>query len=72
MVDHLLFSPLTLGALQLSHRVIMAPLTRVRATDDLVPPLPNAAEYYSQRATKGGLIITEATPISETSSVSCP
>jgi len=41
----------------------MAPLTRERADDNLVPHV-NAIEYYAQRATPGGLIITEATPIS--------
>ncbi|MBK0668176.1 hypothetical protein GZZ95_27550, partial [Klebsiella pneumoniae] len=56
-----LFEPLRLGGLRLAHRVVMAPLTRMRAT---VPGnAPNAlnAEYYGQRASEGGLIITEAT-----------
>ncbi len=56
-------SPLTLGALELKNRVIMAPLTRSRATDDRVPT-PMMAEYYAQRAS-AGLIISEATVISE-------
>lgn len=59
-----LFSPLQVGDLRLRHRVVMAPLTRLRST----PPgdVPNAlnAEYYSQRASKGGLLISEATQIS--------
>lgn len=58
----ILFEPITLGDLTLSNRIIMAPLTRCRATSSRIP---NAlmAEYYSQRTT-AGLIITEATSIS--------
>ncbi|MEM1113029.1 MAG: alkene reductase [Pseudomonadota bacterium] len=52
-----LFDPLTLGELSLSNRVIMAPMTRSRATADAVPT-PVMAEYYRQRAS-AGLIITE-------------
>jgi len=50
--------------LRLSHRVVMAPLTRCRALGGI----PNQAlvDYYSQRATNGGLIISEATFISPT------
>lgn len=57
-----LFSPLNLGAYTLSHRVVMAPLTRMRAADGNVPN-PLAPEYYGQRASKGGLIIAEATQV---------
>ncbi|RAK60282.1 alkene reductase [Phenylobacterium hankyongense] len=57
-----LFEPATAGALQLTNRIVMAPLTRNRAGPDLVPS-DLAAEYYSQRAT-AGLIIAEATQIS--------
>ncbi len=58
-----LHSPLTLGELKLKNRVIMAPLTRSRATIDRVPTAM-MAEYYAQRAS-AGLIISEATVISE-------
>jgi N-ethylmaleimide reductase len=54
-----LFSPLTLGALTLPNRIMMAPLTRCRADADHVPG-PLMAEHYSQRAS-AGLIIAEAT-----------
>lgn len=56
-----IFDPITLGELQLSNRIIMAPLTRCRADKGRVP---NAmmAEYYVQRAS-AGLIISEATSI---------
>jgi len=60
---HNLFSPLKLGALSLKNRVIMAPLTRCRATlDHYATPL--MAEHYAQRAS-AGLLIAEATMISE-------
>ncbi|NCV95074.1 MAG: alkene reductase, partial [Burkholderiaceae bacterium] len=57
-----LFTPVTLGLLSLENRILMAPLTRMRASDDGVPG-PLAAEYYAQR-TSAGLIISEATQIS--------
>ena len=59
-----LFTPVRLGALPLAHRVVMAPLTRMRST--LPGNVPNAvmATYYGQRASRGGLIITEATDVS--------
>lgn len=56
-------SPLILGDLHLKNRVVMAPLTRCRATADRVPTAM-MAEYYAQRAS-AGLIISEATVISE-------
>ncbi|MCB5163126.1 alkene reductase [Marinomonas algarum] len=57
-----LFSPVTLGDVELANRFVMAPLTRTRAPGHL----PNAlmAEYYGQRASTG-LIITECTMVSE-------
>ncbi|WP_250481726.1 alkene reductase [Caballeronia sp. NCTM5] len=58
-----LFSPLKVGPFNLEHRVVMPPLTRMRASADGVPS-PFAAVYYGQRATEGGLIIGEATQIS--------
>lgn len=63
MTDKSLFEPYQLGALTLSNRIVMAPLTRNRAGPGLVPGAL-AAEYYSQRAS-AGLIITEATQVSE-------
>ena len=57
-----LFDPIRIGAIDLANRVVMAPLTRSRAADGLVPS-PMAIEYYAQRAT-AGLIITEATQVS--------
>lgn len=57
-----LFDPIRIGAIDLANRVVMAPLTRSRAADGLVPS-PMAIEYYAQRAT-AGLLITEATQVS--------
>ncbi len=56
-----LLSPIQIGAWQLANRMIMAPLTRCRASEGRVP---NAmmAEYYAQRAS-AGLIISEATSV---------
>ncbi|TDG03164.1 alkene reductase [Paraburkholderia guartelaensis] len=58
-----LFTPLQVGRYKLAHRVVMPPLTRMRAGAGNVPN-PLAPEYYGQRATEGGLIIAEATQVS--------
>jgi hypothetical protein len=58
-----LFSPLKVGPYHLKHRVAMAPLTRMRAARPSHAPRPLNAEYYAQRATPGGLIIAEASPV---------
>lgn len=57
-----LFSSVTLGSIAMSNRMVMAPLTRNRASMEGVPQDINV-KYYEQRAS-AGLIITEATPIS--------
>ena len=54
----LLFSKTTLGQLTLQNRLVMAPMTRSRATGNI--PNELMAQYYAQRAT-AGLIITEGT-----------
>ena len=56
-----LFTPITIGDLQLSNRILMAPLTRMRAGAGNVPHELNAL-YYAQRATSG-LILSEATQV---------
>ena len=61
--DKDLFQPFTLGAIKLTNRIVMAPLTRSRASAGDVQTEMNA-EYYAQRAT-AGLIISEATNISQ-------
>lgn len=59
-----LFSPFQLGSLRLDHRIVMAPLTRLRSEQPGDVPTPLMAEYYTQRTSAGGLIISEATAIS--------
>ena len=61
-----LFSPLQIGPYHLKHRVAMAPLTRMRAEKPSLSPRPLNVEYYAQRATPGGLIIAEASPVMAT------
>lgn len=58
-----LFEPYKLGAVTLTNRAVMAPLTRNRALAGFVPN-PLAIEYYSQRAS-AGLLITEASQVSQ-------
>jgi N-ethylmaleimide reductase len=58
----ILFTPLRLGAIQLPNRIVMAPLTRMRAGTGNAPTALNA-EYYAQRSS-AGLIISEGTAIS--------
>jgi N-ethylmaleimide reductase len=58
-----LFSPLQVGPYTLAHRVVLAPLTRMRADKVSFAPRPLNAEYYAQRATAGGLLIAEASPV---------
>ncbi|KZV68721.1 FMN-linked oxidoreductase [Peniophora sp. CONT] len=58
-----LFAPISVGDMLLQHRVVLAPLTRFRASDDYVAS-DLAPEHYAQRArTPGTLLITEATVI---------
>ena len=58
---HSLFDAVQVGAMSLSNRIAMAPLTRNRSPKAV--PKPITATYYAQRAT-AGLLITEATAIS--------
>lgn len=72
--DSKLFTPLQIGGgkITLKHRVVLAPLTRNRGTPlkESTPEDPNRvwipnklmAEYYGQRATEGGLLISEGIP----------
>ncbi|WVQ84604.1 hypothetical protein IAT38_006759 [Cryptococcus sp. DSM 104549] len=56
-----LFSPIQVGALPLKHRIVMAPLTRLRAQEKTAIPSDWAVDYYTQRASDGGLIVSEGT-----------
>ncbi|MFP4103589.1 alkene reductase [Coleofasciculus sp.] len=58
-----LFTPVQVGAYKLPNRMVMAPLTRMRAGEGNVPRELNAT-YYAQR-TSAGLIISEATQVSQ-------
>jgi N-ethylmaleimide reductase len=58
----IMFTPVSFGSIELKNRLVMAPLTRMRAIAGDVPN-PLAKIYYEQRAS-AGLIITEATQIS--------
>jgi N-ethylmaleimide reductase len=64
-----LFTTVRLGALEAPNRIVMAPLTRMRAGPGRVPT-PLMAEYYAQRAT-AGLIVSEAVAISQ-QGTGCP
>lgn len=57
-----LFSPFRIGELDVENRMVMAPMTRSRASDEGVQSAM-AVEYYTQRAS-AGLIITEGSPVS--------
>ncbi|ESW28163.1 hypothetical protein PHAVU_003G264000 [Phaseolus vulgaris] len=59
-----LITPYKMGTFNLSHRVVLAPLTRQRSYNNV--PQPHAVLYYSQRASNGGLLIAEATGVSDT------
>jgi N-ethylmaleimide reductase len=58
-----LFTPFRIGGRSLAHRVVHAPTTRLRANAD-DSPSDLMLEYYRQRASQGGLIITESTHVS--------
>ncbi|XP_028798575.1 putative 12-oxophytodienoate reductase 11 [Neltuma alba] len=59
-----LLTPYKMGNFNLSHRIVLAPLTRQRFYSD--EPQPHAILYYSQRTSKGGLLIAESAAISNT------
>lgn len=59
-----LFSPVALGACELSNRIVMSPMTRSRSGPEGIPTSLNAL-YYEQRST-AGLIVTEAAQVSLT------
>ncbi len=65
-----LFSPIAIGELTLSSRIVMAPMTRQRASQGKIPNDLNA-RYYAQRA-GAGLIISESTEVDPFSTVDVP
>ncbi|KAE7998471.1 hypothetical protein FH972_003015 [Carpinus fangiana] len=64
MAENSLFSPYKMGKFNLSHRVVLAPMTRCRALNGI--PRPALAEYYAQRSTNGGFLVSEGTLVSNT------
>jgi N-ethylmaleimide reductase len=66
MTNQKLFTPIKLGPLRLSHRIVMAPLTRLRSEEPGDVPSDMMREYYCQRASRGGLIVSEGTTVSIT------
>ncbi|KAG2313153.1 hypothetical protein Bca52824_024710 [Brassica carinata] len=60
----LLLTPNKMGRFNLSHRVVLAPLTRQRSYGNV--PQPHAVLYYSERTSPGGFLIAEATEVSDT------
>nr|XP_004500865.2 putative 12-oxophytodienoate reductase 11 isoform X2 [Cicer arietinum] len=59
-----LLTPFKMGNFNLSHRIVLAPLTRTRSYNFVAQS--HAALYYSQRTTKGGFLIGEASGVSDT------
>ena len=64
MVKNSLFTPISVGQKSLSHRVVLAPMTRARACPTTLGPTKDTVTYYEQRASDGGLLISEAIHIS--------
>ena len=58
-----LFTPVQIGPLTLKHRIVMPPMSRLRAQPGTGIPSDLMLEYYRQRASGGGLVLTEATAI---------
>jgi NADPH2 dehydrogenase len=60
-----MFQPIKIGNITLSHRVVLAPMTRLKCSrHSYVPILPLMKEFYSQRSsTPGSLLISDATLI---------
>jgi N-ethylmaleimide reductase len=59
-----LFTSTKVGAYDLNHRVVLAPMTRLRTIQPNDIPSPMMADFYGQRASEGGLEIIEAASIS--------
>ncbi|XWS14362.1 hypothetical protein CRYUN_Cryun35bG0002900 [Craigia yunnanensis] len=64
-----LLDPYQMGSFSLSHRIVLAPMSRLRSYKFVAQP--HALFYYSQRTTQGGFLVGEASGISETAQ-GCP
>jgi N-ethylmaleimide reductase len=58
--DKKLFTPFQIGAISLKHRVVLPPMSRLRGHWPSAVPSDLMFTYYTQRASDGGLIMTEA------------
>lgn len=61
--NYKLFTPVKLGAYELAHRVVLAPMTRLRSNPD-DSPSEMMVKFYAQRADHGNLLIMEGTSVS--------
>jgi N-ethylmaleimide reductase len=59
-----LFKSVKVGAFDLNHRVVLAPMTRLRTIQPGDIPSPMMADFYGQRASEGGLLVIEAASVS--------
>lgn len=64
MPDPVLHLPFRAGRLRMERRIVLAPMTRCRAHPDTLAPTTATAAYYRERATPGGLLVTEAIHVS--------
>jgi N-ethylmaleimide reductase len=60
-----LIAPTSSGTLSLEHKIVLSPLTRCRMTAGTDAPNDLVAQYYSQRSSQGGLIISECAYVSQ-------
>ncbi|ODN97071.1 hypothetical protein I350_08051 [Cryptococcus amylolentus CBS 6273] len=60
-----LFESIAVGSLKLKHRVVLAPLTRLRASAVGGIPAELSIDYYAQRTSDGGLLFSEGTVVAE-------
>jgi N-ethylmaleimide reductase len=58
-----LLDSLKLGKMELAHRIVLSPMTRLRCAPGTEAPRELNAEYYSQRTSQGGLMISECAHI---------
>jgi N-ethylmaleimide reductase len=58
-----LFTPVQVGAISLKHRIVLPPMSRLRANWPNATPSDLMLDYYTQRASDGGLVIAEATAV---------
>lgn len=60
-MEKMLFTPVQIGPITLKHRIVLPPLSRLRAHWPSAVPSDLMRDYYSQRSSDGGLIMAEGT-----------